>query len=761
MYDVHRASLHSRLVLFLHRTDTPVSSVLSFNTPAAISASRSTCIANMLASDDEFGINSADERELLQLPITTNAPKRKSDEDLSSSSKRQHLESSASQQALDVAHDVLQKRFGIQAFRLKQAAAIGTLLGGESAVVVFPTGGGKSVCYQVPGLAFKEMDRLQGLRQGPAESGITLIVSPLLALMKDQCDALQRRGISAASLDSSKSTEQYLATVDQMRNGTLDLLYCAPERLNNEGFIASMAHVKGGIRLLAIDEAHCISEWGHAFRPDYLKIARFAKEVQAERVVCLTATATSQVAEDVRKAFDIPAKNVFRTSTYRQNLRLQVSSFQTKKDSYPHLVSFLRAHPGPTIIYVTLQKHTEELAEQLRAYKFEVRHFHAGLQTQEKMATQDAFMASEKLIIVATIAFGMGIDKPDIRNVIHYDVPRSLEGYSQEIGRAGRDGEESHCLLYLCAEDDHLRESFARGDLPSKKSVRALLYEIFKEQPVLSDRSGSVLEFNLLQQTRNHDIRQTVLKNIYALLELRFGLLRETTPKYTTYTYVPKKSTAHDRSSGANAVRAHSVKKITLTHIDVEKAARASRSPRNDIVSKLNEWHDRRLIELKASGMQNVFRILKPMPKGRQEQDRIIDDIYAELGARERQELDRMDAVMALMTGSACFSRRLAEHFGDTLPDKKNECGHCTWCETRKTVIMMKPPKKPFNHKLFRAVLAAVPDRDDARYLARIAFGIYSPRVSKAKLGGKPFFASMEDHSFVDLLDAFGKECYE
>ncbi|KAF2773286.1 P-loop containing nucleoside triphosphate hydrolase protein [Teratosphaeria nubilosa] len=547
--------------------------------------------------------------------------------------------------------------------------------------------------------------------------------------------------------------EQYLATVDQMRNGTLDLLYCAPERLNNEGFVASMAHVKGGVRLLAIDEAHCVSEWGHAFRPDYLKVARFAKEIQAERVLCLTATATSQVAEDVRKAFDIPAKNVFRTSTYRQNLRLQVSPFHTKKESYPHLVSFLRAHPGPTIIYVT--------AEQLRAYKFEVRHFHAGLQTQEKMETQDAFMASEKLIIVATIAFGMGIDKPDIRNAIHYDVPRSLEGYSQEIGRAGRDGKESHCLLYLCAEDGHLRESFARGDLPSKKSVRALLYEIFKEQPTLSDRAGSVLEFNLFQQTRDHDIRQTVLKNIYAQLELRFGLLRETTPNYTTYTYAPKKSTAHDKTSAANAVRAHSVKKDTLTHIDVDKAAKASRASRTDIVSKLNEWHDRRFIELKVSGVQNVFRPLKPMPKGKQEQDRIIDSLYAELEARERQELDHMDAVMALMTGSACSSRRLAEHFGDSLPDKKKECGHCTWCETRKTVIMMKPPKKPFNHKLFRAILAAVPDRDDARYLARIAFGIYSPRVTKAKLGGKPFFASMEDHSFMDLLGAFGKECYE
>lgn len=173
--------------------------------------------------------------------------------------------------------------------------------------------------------------------------------------------------------------------------------------------VEEQAHVQGGVRLLAVDEAHCISEWGHAFRPDYLKVARFGKEIGAERVVCLTATATPTVASDVCKAFDVPESGLFRTPTYRPNLRLLARSFQMKKESYPELRSFLRGHPGPTIIYVTLQKHTEELAEQLRKHGFNARHFHAGMKTEEKTVCQEAFMASSDLIVVATIAFGMGI----------------------------------------------------------------------------------------------------------------------------------------------------------------------------------------------------------------------------------------------------------------------------------------------------------------------------------------------------------------
>lgn len=341
----------------------------------------------MATDDDDFGLSSGDEADLLAIAETAEkddsmaARKRplSAQIDLPPAKTAKTSGSASPEMALDVAHNILNTRFGMSAFRLKQALAITRVLTGGSAVVVFPTGGGKSLCYQVPGVAFKPLDRATGLRQGPAEGGITLVVSPLIALMKDQVDALKRRNIRAASMDSSKTRDEYLATVDAMRDGSLDILYCAPERLNNEGFVASMANVKGGVRLLAIDEAHCISEWGHAFRPDYLKVARFAKEIQAERVLCLTATATTAVAQDVCAAFDIPEDGLFRTTTYRPNLHLLARSFMSKQESYGELIDFLNKHQGSTIIYVTLQKHAEELADRIRKSGIRSRSVHPDL----------------------------------------------------------------------------------------------------------------------------------------------------------------------------------------------------------------------------------------------------------------------------------------------------------------------------------------------------------------------------------------------
>lgn len=705
---------------------------------------------------DDFGLSSSDEAEMLKLEVPAQRLlKRKSEEVLVKDSKRPRNENhmNAPSSPLTIARKVLKERFGMQAFRLKQEEAIVRLLQGESAVVVFPTGGGKSLCYQVPALSFKELDKEAGMRQGPAESGITLVVSPLIALMKDQVDALNRRGISAAALDSTKSREEYLATVDAMRDGTLDILYCAPERLNNEGFVASMANVKGGVRLLAVDEAHCISEWGHAFRPDYLKVARFAKEIQAERVICLTATATREVAKDVCRAFNIPEAGLFRTSTYRPNLRLQAQSFETKKESYPKLQSFLRKSPGPTIIYVTLQKHSEDLSAQLRQKGFEAEFFHAGMVKEEKTRVQEKFMRSNSLIIVATIAFGMGIDKANIRNVIHYDVPRSLEGYSQEIGRAGRDGLESHCLLYLCAEDLHLRESFARGDLPSKKSVQDLLQDVFA-----SNLSDGFLEVSLYNQSREHDIKTNVLNNIYAQLELRFESLRATTPKYTKYSYVPMKNIT-DTSPAAKAIHSATKKAKKYSHVDIDIAAQKSGLPRADLVAKLNSWHDERLIDLQVAGVINIFRILKDMPKDNTARQKIIDALYKDLVNREQQELQRINSVIDLITGTRCFAASLAQHFGDILPGGNGECGNCTYCETKTPVTRVERPRREWDSKAFFAVLEACPDRDDPRYLARVAFGISSPRIAQARLGNSPVFGSMEDHDFMSLLKAFEKVC--
>ena len=463
-----------------------------------------------LSDDDDYGSIGDDD---ILLADSTNSNNRDGSQDSDSEqppSKKRKTDSSdlTSQAAVaSIAQTILKRVWGFHTFRLKQEAIIVRLIMGGSAAVVFPTGGGKSITYQIPALAFDEYDKHCGRNAG---GGVTLVVSPLIALMKDQVDALRKRGVEAAAMDSSQSRETWLDTCDKLRRNQLKLLYVAPERLNNEGFIEMISNIK--LRMVAIDEAHCISEWGHAFRPDYLKIARFVKEIQAERVLCLTATATSQVAEDIYAAFNIGKGGLFRTTTYRPNLRLLAQSFASGAEKVAALKDFLRKNKGPSIVYVQTHDQTESVCVELKSSGFNAYSYHAGMAHDARTLVQDRFMTSKNIVIVATIAFGMGIDKADIRNIVHYAVPKTLEGYSQEIGRAGRDGLESTCMIYLCGEDIGIMEEWSRADVPSLRSVKGLaggLLEFHKNA-----RVGDVIERNLNDESREWDIRVSHLAHL-------------------------------------------------------------------------------------------------------------------------------------------------------------------------------------------------------------------------------------------------------
>jgi len=495
----------------------------------------------------------------------------------------------------------------------------------------------------------------------------------------------------------------------------------------------------------------CVSEWGASFRPDYLKVARFVKEIRAERTVCLTATATPKVVHDICDAFDIDGSGLFRTTTFRPNLRLLVEAAATKEDVYPGLFKLLKQRPGSTIIYITTQQQTEDLAKRLVSKGFKAKAFHAGMEASVKTHLQDEFMASDELIMVATIAFGMGVDKANIRNIIHFDIPRSLEGYSQEIGRAGRDSKDSMCLLYLCGEDLHLKESFARGDLPSKESVRKLLQDIFDGES-RKMKPGHSIERKLYQQSREYDIRPTTLNTIYAQLELRYDLIRATTPKYEGYSYIVQSPGDFfaDKSRQAAAIASSSTKAAKWSSIDIDATARTHNLTRWDLIGKLSDWAGSGAIELKTTGVISVYRVMKQLPGTPAELEIIVSDLYKELEAREQQELGRIQDVIRLVTGQKCFAAELARHFGDNLPDDKKSCENCTWCETHQAVKLITPPAVAWDRNRFAAILAAVPERDDARYLTRVAFGIVSPRVTANKLNctNSTVFGSMSDHPF-------------
>lgn len=462
-----------------------------------------------------------------------------------------------------------------------------------------------------------------------------------------------------------------------------------------------------------------------------IEISRFSKEINAERVICLTATATPRVASDICRAFDIDEESgLFRTSTYRSNLKLIAESGATKKELAPKLTQFLRKNLGPSIVYVTLQKQTEQLASDLRKEGFKARAFHAGLDTSIKTQLQDEFIRCDDLVVVATIAFGMGIDKANIRNVIHYNIPSSLESYSQEIGRAGRDGKVSNCVFYICGEDLHLREMFARGDLPSKKSVRDVLQNIFNSSTVQL-KVGAEFQRNQFQQTRDFDIRPTTLSNIYAQLELTHNLIRATTPIYTKYQYTVSahydSRAGSDQSLAGKAVYSFGKKAKKWYTIDVDGASRSFRLPRPDIVSKLNDWQQDGILELKPGGVMNVYKVTNKLPKSDSQIEKLTEVIYGLMVEREQAALERAEDVLNLITDDKCFSRSLAQHFGDDLPGGKLECGHCNWCLTHKAVAKQESPPVKFNTMAFKEILRKVPDRDDPRLLAKIVSHFWYP----------------------------------
>jgi ATP-dependent DNA helicase RecQ len=630
---------------------------------------------------------------------------------------------------------ILAERFGVGSFRPGQERVVDALLAGRSALAVFPTGGGKSLCYQLPALML---------------DGVTIVVSPLIALMKDQIDFLQRRGIEAARLDSSLGADEQREIGERLRSGALKLLYVAPERFNNERFLAQLARTR--VALFAVDEAHCISEWGHNFRPDYLKLAERARELEAERVLALTATATPTVIADICAGFGIEEADAVVTGFYRPNLTLLLTPVSSG-ERVGLLLERLRERPsGSTIVYVTLQRTALRVADLLIEAGLPARPYHAGMSTGERVAVQEWWAGSQDGIVVATIAFGMGIDKADVRYVYHYNLPKGLESYSQEIGRAGRDGQESICELFACPDDVPTLENFAFGDTPTREALAGLLADVLAH-PVGAEFAVSEYELSVC-----HDLRQLVLRTALTYLELD-GVLRQGTPFYAGYRLRPTAGSFEAVYRRFDDSRAGFLRRLiesgktgrTWTTIAPDEAASALGEERGRIVAALEYLDQQGLIELEAAEVRQRYTIT-----ARPDSDSdLVAQLLERFARRERSETERIQNVLSLVTHDGCQVCALVAYFGET---RAQPCGHCSNCISGRPQRLPEPePKPPIEAVVDAASLAQLRAGNAEalgapRQATRLLAGITSPASTRAKLTRHPLFGALADRRFLDIL---------
>lgn len=618
---------------------------------------------------------------------------------------------------------ILKDTFKHSSLRSGQEEVINNVLDGISTLCIFPTGSGKSLCYQLPAVALK--------------GKTSIVISPLLSLIKDQLTHLDELGIPATTLNSSLTKEEKNKAISDLESGSISLLFLAPESFLKKEYQLILKQLDLGI--IAIDEAHCVSEWGNSFRPSYLLAANAVRKLKPHAILALTATATKEVARDIRSRFKIKTKDLIQTPLFRENLSYQVIPTQAehKNQELGDIVS--QASQLPAIVYVMRQVDAESVCAYLQSMKINARSYHAGMAPDARKTVQEAFISGELNIVVATIAFGMGINKANIRSVVHYHLPKSPEGWIQESGRAGRDGLPSTCYLLGCGDDLIPLTNYILGAEVSKNAITRILETIFSQ-----GKDITLSKYHLCQLTDTNEAQLDIILS-YLMTE---GYITPNDTSWRYYQVSRLRYATHDygrsKQNLVNAVNDHWGK------IDSTVAEETFKVSRTRLISLIEEMRDIGDVAVKTTGVLSHYQLKKELSKT----DILVEAILHNFQQQKESAVKRVDAVISAATTRSCITTRLLKYFGETMT---SGCGKCSSCSGQKRSRKLPSGSIPTltseqveilknTYEEHKAVLST-PHR-----LSKFACGIMSPAIRHGRLYQNKNYAFLCNHPFLDVF---------